>query len=320
MIELKNVTKRFKRNVSKSIFRKYFKPTYESTEAVKNISFSIQEGESVAFLGPNGAGKTTTIKMLTGILYPSDGEIKVHGFNPFDRKHTFLKQIGIVMGNKAGLNWDLTANQSFRLLKDIYRIPDQDFSERLISLSKLLRVEHVLNSQVRTLSLGERMKVELIGSILHMPKILFLDEPTIGLDIESKQNIRTFLKDLNKNYGITLLLTSHDMDDIERVSDRVIMINSGQIIYDDPIQTMFEQFGSEKLVEIRLKSEKDSMSLTNQHVKLTTDRIVAKGVFEKDEIPNLMSKVFKEFDIDDVDIRSIPLEDIIQKILDSTYQ
>lgn len=314
MIKVQNISKIYKRNISENLIKKYFNPKFEEVKAVDSISFEISKGESVAFLGPNGAGKTTTIKMLTGILYPTSGEISVLGFKPFDRNKDFLMQIGIVMGNKSGLNWDLTPNQSFDLIKEIYKINNKDYKKRLSELSKVLRVEHVLNSQIRTLSLGERMKVEVIGAILHMPKILFLDEPTIGLDVDSKQNMRKFLRDLNKNYGITLMLTSHDMDDIENVSDRVVIINKGQVVYDDSIEELFNKFGSKKVVEIIFKSEEDTKSFSSKYKDSEVNGIRIKMEMEKRSVPSFISEATTKFDVDDIDIQSIKLEKIIQRI------
>lgn len=237
-ILIKNLSKFFRSNIEKNWVKKIFWPKWEYTKAVENITLDIKSGDCVAFLGPNGAGKTTTTKMLTGLVFPSSGTVEVLGYVPQDRNTEFLKQIGLVMGNKAGLNWDLSAKQSFSILKEIYELSEVDYKKSLDKLAGVLfpeKWEKLVNRQVRKLSLGERMKMELIGAVLHQPKVLFLDEPTIGLDITAKKNIRNFIKYLNKETNTTIVLTSHDMDDIENICDRVIVINHGKIVFDGKI-------------------------------------------------------------------------------------
>src|SRR3989344_1288799 len=211
IIEVNNLKKVFKVKKPSSVLRDIFYPKHKTVVAVDGISFKVSEGESVAVLGPNGAGKTTTMKMLTGLIYPTSGGISVLGHFPFDRKREFLKRIGLVMGNKTALEWDLTSLQNFGLLKRIYEIEEVKYRQKVKDLTEMLSVSELLDTQVRKLSLGERMKMELIGSILHDPEVLFLDEPTIGLDIISKQKVREFLREIQNNSDITILLTSHDM-------------------------------------------------------------------------------------------------------------
>lgn len=309
-IEVKNLSKTFLRSIKKSLLKDIFFPTREKVYAVKNVSFSINKGESVAFLGPNGAGKTTTIKMLTGLIYPSAGEVEILGFTPFDRKKQYLKKIGLVMGNKAGLNWDLTAAQSFELLRYIYEIPKDEFEERVKFFTKLLDAENFLNTQVRKLSLGERMKMELIGAILHKPDVLFLDEPTIGLDIISKQKIRQFLRQIQRETGVTLLLTSHDMDDIEEVCDRVIVINHGQKIYDDSLEKLTTKYSKFKYIKIIFKEMPADLSLLNYEI-VEKNKISIMYKVPRIELSNFISKVTGNFDLEDIDIASVPLEEII---------
>ncbi len=235
---IKNVSKFFRSNIEKNWLKKIFQPRWELNKAVDNITLDIKVGDCVAFLGPNGAGKTTTTKMLTGLVYPTSGKISVLGYVPQDRNTNFLKQIGLVMGNKAGLNWDLSAKQSFSILKEIYELSEAEYKQSLDKLVSVLFPENWENlscRQVRKLSLGERMKMEIIGAVLHQPKVLFLDEPTIGLDITAKKNIRNFIKYLNQETKTTIVLTSHDMDDIENICDRVIVINHGKIVFDGKI-------------------------------------------------------------------------------------
>lgn len=234
----------------KGLLRGIFHPDYEEIRAVDGISFTVARGEAVALLGPNGAGKTTTMKMLTGLVLPTGGTVSVLGYTPFDRKTEFLRRIGLVMGNKAGLNWDLTARQSFELFRRIYRIDTETFVARLNELTEMLEVAYLLDRQVRRLSLGERMKMELIGAILHAPDVLFLDEPTIGLDITAKRNIRTFLKELPTRLGTTLVLTSHDMDDIEEVCARVIVVTGGHIVHDGPLPALVRAYQRERFIRL----------------------------------------------------------------------
>ena len=313
VISVKNLSKRFKSRGNKNIVTGLWRPDWKYSDAVKDVSFGVARGESVAFLGPNGAGKTTTTKMMTGLMYPSTGEVKVLGYTPFDRKKDFLSRIGLVMGNKAGLNWDLTAKQSFWLLQNIYGIEEDVYKKRLKHLAKLLNVEHKLDDQVRRLSLGERMKVELIGAILHDPEILFLDEPTIGLDIEAKKAMREFLRTIQKENGTTLIMTSHDMDDIEEVSDRVIVINQGQIAYDDKLDRLMKHYNKSRYIRFHFKDEVDSKAL-KPYGKVIDDK---NGVLLKlaaGDMVNVLAKVPVEYEVEDINIESIPLETIIADI------
>lgn len=312
IISVSNLTKSFKVKIKKSFFADLFRPTYQKKDAVHDISFSINEGESVAFLGPNGAGKTTTIKMLSGLIYPSSGEISVLGFTPFDRKRDFLLQIGLVMGNKAGLNWDLTPSQSFNLLRQIYGIPKEVYEERINQLTTLLNTEKFLNTQVRKLSLGERMKMELIGAILHAPKVLFLDEPTIGLDIISKQKIREFLREIQRSSNITILLTSHDMDDVEKVCDRVIVINEGQKVYDDPITKLTAEYQKFRYVTFVFVQKPDNIQTEAEIIEESPASITLK--VKSEDMPKLVGEFTQKYELDDINIISTPLEEIISDI------
>ncbi|CAN5716321.1 ABC transporter ATP-binding protein [soil metagenome] len=310
IIQVTNLEKQFKSRTNRNLLTGIWNPKWKYTTAVDGISFSINRGESVAFLGPNGAGKTTTTKMMTGLMYPTAGQIKVLGHIPFDRDHSFLRNIGLVMGNKAGLNWDLTANQSFWLLQNIYQIPKESFNKRLEHLSNLLSVDHKLDDQVRRLSLGERMKVELIGAILHEPEVLFLDEPTIGLDIESRNNVRNFLRTIQQENETTLVLTSHDMDDIEKVCDRVLVINNGRIAYDDSLPQLIKNYNKYKYIRLHFKNQVDP-SLLVKYGEVIDD---SNGILLKvpnSNLPQSLAKIPTRFAVDDINIESIPLESII---------
>jgi ABC-2 type transport system ATP-binding protein len=310
VIKTQDLKREFKKVNKKGFWKDVFKPEFVKVDAVKDINININQGESVAFLGPNGAGKTTTIKMLTGLIFPSAGKIDVLGYTPFDRKREFLMRIGLVMGNKAGLNWDLTPRQSFELLKEIYTIPNNEYLQRVRELTELLDTQKFLDTQVRRLSLGERMKMELIGAILHNPEILFLDEPTIGLDIISKQKIRDFLREIQQKSKVTLLLTSHDMDDVEKVCDRVIVINKGSKVYDDRIDILTNKYNKEKIVKFYfdkkpLISIADNMNVSQEDAASISFKV------KKEDLPKFIAHITTISEVKDIDIISTPLEEII---------
>jgi ABC-2 type transport system ATP-binding protein len=314
IINVENLSKEYKVIVKSNFWRDLLRPQYKKVIAVNDISFSIDKGESVALLGPNGAGKTTTMKMLSGLIYPTQGKVKVLNHFPFDRKKEFLMRIGLVMGNKAGLDWDLTPSQSFELIKQIYKISDKDFSNRLNILTNLLEVEKFKNTQVRKLSLGERMKMELISAILHNPDVLFLDEPTIGLDIISKQKIRNFLRDIQSKYGITLLLTSHDMDDVEKVCDRVMVINQGVKVYDNSLNNLMKEHTKDRYIKFIFNDKPRKSEIFHYgEIINTTDNSYTFKVNNED-LPNVIAKVTANYKLADIDILSVPLEEIITDI------
>ena len=259
-------------------FKSLFQREKLITEAVKSISFSVEEGELVGFLGPNGAGKTTTLKMLSGILYPSEGDAKVLDYTPWQRQKEYQKQFAIVMGQKNQLWWDLPAMESFSLNKEIYEVPNDQFKKTIDYFSNLLDISDILNVQVRKLSLGQRMKCELVAALLHNPKVLFLDEPTIGLDVVSQQKIREFIKKYNKERKTTILLTSHYMEDVVQLCQRVIIINKGGIIYDGDIQRLIDQYATHKIVTITFKNDiaVDQLTLLGEIVEFDKRRVVLK--------------------------------------------
>ena len=312
IVSVTNLQKHFKIRQNRNLVSGLFNPDYRSVKAVDGISFSINKGEAVAFLGPNGAGKTTTTKMLVGLMYPTGGEIQVLGYTPFERNPEFLMHIGLVMGNKSGLNWDLTANQSLWLLKHIYKISDADYNARLRELTKLLQVEDLLDTQVRRLSLGERMKLELIGAILHRPDVLFLDEPTIGLDILTKKNIRQFLRKIQQETGVTLILTSHDMDDIEQVCDRVIVINKGSKVYDDSLETLTGQYRQNRYVRLFFQEAPAAELLSRAEILEQHDGEYLVRVAGDQLVPLLASVA--DSNLIDIHIESVPLEAMIADI------
>jgi len=317
VISIKKLKKTYKVRKPSGLLKNIFKPKYKEVLAVKGIDIEITKGEAVAFLGPNGAGKTTTIKMMTGLIHPSDGQVSILGCDPFLRQPDFLRRIGLVMGNKMALNWDLTAKQSFKLIKNIYNLKDKFADDRISSLTKLLGVTELLDTQIRNLSLGERMKMELIGSILHNPEILFLDEPTIGLDILTKKRVRIFLKEIQKNEGITLILTSHDIDDIEAVCDRVIVINKGEKFYDDSIGNLVNKYHQNRYLRFVLEKAltKEQMSEINKLATMEEDDSNDENSYlfktNNEKMIPLVATLLKENNVLDMQIESVPLEDVI---------
>lgn len=278
-------------------------------EAVKQVSFEIEEGEVVGFLGPNGAGKTTTLKMLSGILIPTAGNATVLGYVPWERKKEFKMNFSIVMGQKSQLWWDLPANESFQLNKYIYEIDDKDFAHTLAELTELLDVKDLLDVQVRRLSLGERMKMELIASLLHKPKIIFLDEPTIGLDIVSQKKIREFLKYYNKMTKTTILLTSHYMNDIEDMCHRSIVINDGKLVYDGELDQINNLFNQRKLIKLQLIEPVDENVLKQFGTLKEYEGLSATIEVDKANLKERSKLILDNISIQDFNIEDIPIEE-----------
>lgn len=283
-------------------------------EAVRQIAFSIEQGEMTGFLGPNGAGKTTTLKMLSGILFPTDGQATVLGFTPWERRKDFKKQIAIVMGQKSQLWWDLPAVESFALNRAIYELDDGAYRASLDELTELLDVKELLGVQVRRLSLGERMKMELIAALLHRPKVMFLDEPTIGLDIISQRRIRDFLKYYNAQNRTTVLLTSHYMNDIEDLCKRTVLINEGRIVYDGDLSHVNDLFSGRKRVKVQMHAEVERAELERFGRLLEFDGM--SGILEADraDIKALVSALLDTLPVVDFNIEDIPLEEGIAEL------
>ena len=292
---------------------------YKIKVAVDDISFDVKKGEFLGFIGPNGAGKSTTIKMLTGILTPTSGEAKVLGFVPWKQREKYVKHIGVIFGQKSQLWWDLPPLDTFHLLKEIYEIDKKEFEERLERLVKLLKVRDIQKIPVRNLSLGERMKCEFITALLHDPKVLFLDEPTIGLDVVAKENIRKFLMLMNKREKKTIILTTHDMSDVEELCKRVILIDKGKIIYDGPLKKLKEKFVENKLVEVEFSKEYKEIFLPEGCSLIYSSKYKA-GIevnLKKASVSSLITFLLNNFEVKDLSIKEPKIEEVIRKVYES---
>jgi len=293
-----------------------FKRKYEDVKAVDDVSFSIGEGELVGFIGPNGAGKTTTLKVLSGLLYPTAGQVSVLGYTPFDRKPQFQKQFSLVMGQKNQLWWDLPALDSFLLNKEIYEVPQAQFDQTLDDLVSMLDLKKVIKIQVRKLSLGQRMKCELVAALLHRPKVLFLDEPTIGLDVVMQQKIREFIRGYNQKYQATIILTSHYMDDVKELCDRVIIIDKGKIFFDGKLSEIIKKFADRKTLEVvfdRPMSKKDFSGIRAAKIKTF---MPTRTVFtvKRAKVNAIAAELLKSFPVVDLNITESSIEDIIREV------
>ncbi|ANY69366.1 multidrug ABC transporter ATP-binding protein [Paenibacillus sp. BIHB 4019] len=280
-------------------------------EAVKGVSFSIEEGEMVAFLGPNGAGKTTTLKMLSGILHPTSGDVSVLGYKPYERKKEFKRQFAIVMGQKSQLWTDLPASESIVLNRYIYQVEERQYRETLDELVELLDVGKILNVQVRRLSLGERMKMELIAALIHRPKLLFLDEPTIGLDIETQQRVRRFLKQYNEQHRTTILLTSHYLKDIEDLCNRAIIISDGSLVFDGEFNRIDDWMNRKKIVKLKFASSVEAEWLAPYGTVMQSNGQVVTMEIGRERIQEVSRELLGRFPIDDITIEDVPIEDVI---------
>ncbi len=298
----------------KGTVKNLFHREYRTRHAVKDISFSIEEGEMVGFIGPNGAGKTTTLKMLSGILFPTGGEARVNGYVPWERKDAFKRSFALVAGQKSQLWIDLPAMESFYLNKCIYGIPDGEYKKTVSELSEMLGVADFLNVQVRRLSLGERMKMELIAAMLHKPRIFFLDEPTIGLDILSQNMIRSYLKDYNRRTGSTTLLTSHYTKDIEDICRRAIIINHGEKVFDGSISQLQRYIGDRKSVTFTFPQQADEGALSRFGVKPSVEGNKATFEVAGEEIGSFVRDMLVEYSVVDLAISEISIEKCIEEI------
>jgi ABC-2 type transport system ATP-binding protein len=319
-IEVKGLTKTFRTYKKQPGFggavSGLFRRKYEQTIAVKDVSFSIEPGELVGFLGPNGAGKTTTLKMLAGLLYPTSGSANVLGYVPWERHDGYRRQFALLLGQKNQLWWDLPARESLELNAKIYGISAEKLERTVAHMTELLAVKEKLNVMVRELSLGERMKMELIASLLHQPKVLFLDEPTIGLDVVSQKTVREFLREHNAREKTTILLTSHYMTDIQELCRRVIIIDKGRIFFDGKLSEVLDRFADFKLVTIQCEGgadcSPDHLAKYGEVVEKTPARIQLK--VKRDRVISVCKQLLDELPVSDIDIQEVPIEEIIRRI------
>lgn len=321
VIEAEKLSKNFrvkqKEKGMKGSIKAILHPRTEEIRAVDRISFDVEEGEVLAFIGPNGAGKSTTIKMLTGILYPDGGRMEVLGIDPVKKRKQLACQIGTVFGQKEQLWTHLTPYDNFRFFGAIYDLSGREIERRIAELAEIFELTDFINTPVRNLSLGQRIRCEIVASLIHKPKILFLDEPTIGLDVVVKQNIRTLIKQMNKELNTTIFLTSHDIGDIEKLCKRIVIVNSGQIVMDDSMEHLKYHYLNKKIVEVKLQEEavlpeRKGITILKRkggHIKLEVDTSVMK-------INDALRSIDAEY-VEDINISNIPLENIIMEIYKS---
>jgi len=294
--------------------RSFLRRRYRMIEAVKDVSFSIEAGEIVGFLGPNGAGKTTTLKMLTGLVHPTAGRVQVAGHVPFRRQKPFLKRITLVMGQKQQLIWDLPAMDSLRINAAVYEIPEREFKLRVDELAEMLDMKQLLDQPVRKLSLGERMKAELLAALLHRPDVLFLDEPTLGLDVNAQASVRRFLRDYNRRYNSTVLITSHYMADITALCPRVLLIHKGNMMYDGTLNGILHKFAPYREVQFELAEEAPGLDLGQYGEVVAREGRRARLLVKREGLTRTISRLLNEMAVVDLTVTDPPIEEIIGRL------
>lgn len=331
MIEVKEVKKEFKKTIKdpglKGSVKSLFHKNTEIVKAVDGLSFHVDEGEILGFIGPNGAGKSTAIKMLTGILTPTSGEIEINGQIPYKNRKRYVKEIGVVFGQRTQLWWDLPLTETYTVLKEIYMIDDKKFKDRMEFLNDVLELEKFIKSPVRTLSLGQRMRADIAASMLHSPKVLFLDEPTIGLDVVVKDNIRKAISQINKNDKTTIILTTHDLSDIETLCERIIMIDKGKMVYDGSLHKMKDTYGKMRELNVVLNDAKDignfniadKFNFTDDDYSMVSQGSELKLKFnsEKVSIASMLDYVLNTVNVNDISVKDADIEEIIRRIYKS---
>jgi len=291
-----------------------FFPKRKMVEALKGISFSLKKGELIGFIGPNGAGKTTTLKILSGVLHPSQGYVQVDGYVPWERRTGFLKEIALVMGQKNQLWWDLPARETFELNRAIYEIPRRRYQKTLRELVELLQVEELLSIPVRRLSLGQRMRMELVAALLHRPKVIFLDEPTIGLDVVAQQRMRDFIARYNNQEEATIILTSHNMDDVKSLAKRVIVIDLGRIVFDGGLTELVGKFSKEKVIRLysEQRLERKRLEKVGRVVKMARPEVVL--AVPRGVVKQAAAELLQSFAIDDLTVEEEPIDEVIRRV------
>lgn len=320
IISFDNICKEFKvhekRKDVKSVLLKSLLRKKKIIHALKNVSFEIEEGDIVGYIGPNGAGKSTTIKIMSGILSPTSGKCQILGLVPWKERKKYVKNIGVVFGQRSQLWWDVPISDSFELLRDIYKIPEKEYNETLELLTRVLNLKELLSRPLRQLSLGQKMKCELAGSLLHRPKILFLDEPTIGLDAVTKLAVRDFIKFINKEWKTTIILTTHDMADIDALTNKIILIGKGEILYNGSFSSIKNKYGNIKTIEVEFKKEYSSISLDGYEV-LSHDKNTA--VFRnnsnnKFSTKEFIAKISEKYEVVDFSVKQIDVDEVLAKL------
>jgi len=297
----------------------FFRRNYRLIKAVQDVSFTIEPGEIVGFLGPNGAGKTTTLKMLTGLIHPSSGLVKVGGFVPFRRQETFLQKITLVMGQKQQLIWDLPALDSLKINAAVYNISDKEFQRRVGELTEMLGLEGKLTQPVRKLSLGERMKAEILAALLHRPQVLFLDEPTLGLDVNAQVGVRQFLKEYNQLYQATILLTSHYMADITALCPRVLLIHQGKLMYDGSLEGLLESFAPYREIYVELAQALPLAQLMSYgDVQMVEERAV-RFIVQQEALTQTVSRILADLAVVDLTVTEPPVEEVIGRVFQKGF-
>ena len=324
MIEVNELTKLFRKpirgNGLSGMVKTLFSRKYDEVRAVDGISFTVPDGEIVGYIGTNGAGKSTTIKMMCGILTPTSGSVRIDGVEPYRKRRQVAQHIGVVFGQKTQLWWDIPLIESFKVLKEIYQISDADYDERMAFLGKVLDITRFLSQPVRTLSLGERMRADLAAAMLHNPRILFLDEPTTGLDVLVKERIRLAIHELNKTYGTTVVLTTHDMTDIEDLCSRIILLEKGSILYDGPLKSLKNRFGNLKTLTLTVPAEIQAGTAPALSPELALSeedgRLVLRFDADRIALEQVVQYAFRELRAMDMKIADISISDVVKTILE----
>lgn len=316
MITLQGISKSFKVAQRTAGLRQALKALvvreYTVVEALRDISFTIGQGEIVGYIGPNGAGKSTTIKVMSGILVPDQGSCSIMGFTPWQDRTQYVRNIGVVFGQRSQLWWDVPVIDSFELLRDIYKIPAASYQENLALLTETLDLKDLLQTPVRQLSLGQRMRCEIAASLLHGPQILFLDEPTIGLDAVSKIAVRRFIKKINQERGVTVILTTHDMNDIEALADRILMIGKGKLLYDGTLKELRRRFGTQRVITADYREHAEPIPVEGASLlSWSPERSVFSIDTEQRSIASVISQLSEQVELVDVAIESMPIEELI---------
>ncbi|MCE2719178.1 MAG: ATP-binding cassette domain-containing protein [Dolichospermum sp.] len=297
----------------------FFRRNYRLIKAVQDVSFTIEPGEIVGFLGPNGAGKTTTLKMLTGLIHPSSGIVKVGGFVPFRRQETFLQKITLVMGQKQQLIWDLPALDSLKINAAVYNISDKEFQRRVGELTEMLGLEGKLTQPVRKLSLGERMKAEILAALLHRPQVLFLDEPTLGLDVNAQVGVRQFLKEYNQLYQATVLLTSHYMADITALCQRVLLIHQGKLMYDGSLEGLLESFAPYREIYVELAQALPLAQLMSYGDVQMVEARAVRFIVQQEALTQTVSRILADLEVLDLTVTEPPVEEVIGRVFQKGF-